>query len=136
MAPYKTTRSTIVDLGNINLGLLSKGKEGDNMEKINCMPRYIKVHKLKKPGVVTDRLHRDYEDLRSFDWILMKCGVRKILTLANVVQAVNAYWNGISSSNEGASVKNDDDSLVSYKKYERKMKYAAELQKLWQKNKD
>ena len=77
MAPHKGTRSTV--LGK-SVSFHARSVEGGNVEQIIYTPRYISVQELRKPAVVTDRLRRDYEDLKSFDWILMKCGVRKILT--------------------------------------------------------
>ena len=55
-----------------------------------------------------------YFDLQSFDRISMKCGVRKIMGHADVIQAVNAYWSDeCSDFNASSSNNNDDDTLVS-----------------------
>ena len=113
MAPHKSTRSTPVASSNI-VSFSSKGKEGQNVENIICTPKYITVQELRKPAVVTDRLRRDYFDLQSFDRISMKCGVRKIMGHAYVIQAVNTYWSDeCSDFNASSSNNNDDDTLVS-----------------------
>ena len=78
MAPHKGTRSAVV---GSSVSFHSRGVEGENVEKIICTPRYISVQELWKPAVVTGRLCRDYEYLKSFDRISMKCGVRKILSM-------------------------------------------------------
>ena len=48
----------------------------------------------------------------------MKCGVRKILTSDEVVNAVNAYWSDECTPNTSTTsyVNNEDDSLVSIEK--------------------
>ena len=112
MAPHKSTRFTAVSSSQ-NVSFLSKGKEGENVEQIICTPKYITVQELRKTTVVTDRLHRDYQDLKSFDRVLVKCGVRKILTTIDVIQAVNNYWSGGISDGGTLSINNDNDSLVS-----------------------
>ena len=116
MAPHKGTRSTPT---SSNVSFRAKGPEGENVERIICTPRYISIPELKKPAVVTDRLRRDYGDLKTFDRISMKCGVRKILTSDEVVNAVNAYWSDGYNPNASTSTSyanNEDDSLVSIEK--------------------
>ena len=113
MAPHKNTRVTDVSSSNSNVSFLQGGTEGDNVEHIICTPKYITVQELRKPAVVTDRLHRDYEDLKCYGRISMKGGVRKILTMDEVIQALNAYWGDGTSPNATAAINNDDDSLVS-----------------------
>ena len=55
-----------------------------------------------------------YFDLQSFDRISMKCGVRKIMGHADVIQAVNVYWSDeCSDFNASSSNNDDDDTLVS-----------------------
>ena len=112
MAPHKSTRSTLVNNNNI-VSFSSKKIEGQNVETIICTPKYITVEELKKPAVVTDRLRRDYLDLKCYDRISMKAGVRKILGLSEVIQAVNAYCSAEFNDLNAASNNNDDDSLVS-----------------------
>ena len=128
MAPFKTTRSSNnVPNSNSKVSFLSKGTEGENVEKIICTPKYISVAELKKPAVVTDRLRRDYADLKNFDRISMKCGVRKILNLRQVVDAVNHYQNDEDAVAQipGATAFNhdNDDSLVSTYFYKTKARY-------------
>ena len=113
MAPHKNTRVTDVSSSNSNVSFLQGGTEGDNVEHIICTLKYITVQELRKPAVVTDRLHRDYEDLKCYGRISMKGGVRKILTMDEVIQALNAYWGDGTSPNATAAINNDDDSLVS-----------------------
>ena len=108
--------------------------EGKRVEKIICTPKYIKVHELKKPAVVTDRLRRDFDDLKGFDWVSMKCGVRRLLNAAEVIQAVSAYCNVGSSSNETATFNNDDGSLVSYD-YDGNIKFIVDKRKKIRENK-
>ena len=112
MAPHKSTRSTLVNNNNI-VSFSTKNIEGKNVAIIICTPKYITVEELKKPAVVTDRLRRDYHDLKSFDRISMKCQVRKILSSSETIQAVNAYWNDEFSQLNVTPSNNDDDSLVS-----------------------
>ena len=90
MAPHKSTRSVSVS-SNANVSFSTKSYEGGNVEKIICTPKYITVQELKKSDVVTDRLRRDYHDLKVFGCVLMKAGVRKILSTMDVIQAVNEY---------------------------------------------
>ena len=113
MAPYKTTRLTnVASSGNRNVSFSAKKNEGQNVERIICTPKYVTVHELKKPAVVTDRLRRDYDDLRCYDRLSMKNGVRKILQIDDVVQAVNAYWSDGTSPNASNTFNNDDDSSL------------------------
>ena len=120
MAPHKGTRSTPV---SSNVSFRPKGVEGDNVERVICTPRYITIPELRKPAVVTDRLHRDYGDLKTFDRTSMKCGVRKILTTDEVISAVNVYWSDgcIPNTSINSYANNEDDSLVSIK----------EVRKIW-----
>ena len=71
------------------------------------------MDELKKPAVVTDRLRRDYEDLKIYDRLSMKGGVRTILRMDEVAQTVNAYWNTDSNNSNNSADSNDEDSLVS-----------------------
>ena len=113
MAPHKNKRSSTVS-SNTNVSFSTKTYEGESVEKIICTPKYITVQELKKPAVVTDRLRRDYQDLKSFDRISMKSGVRKILGTVDVVKAVNDYWcDGNYPDSSSLLNSNDDDSLVS-----------------------
>ena len=113
MAPYKTTRITnVASSGNRNVSFSAKKNEGQNVERIICTPKYVTVQELKKPAVVTDRLRRDYDDLRCYDRLSMKNGVRKILQIDDVVQAVNAYWSDGTSPNATNAFNNDDDSSL------------------------
>ena len=127
MAPYKTTRSNNVPNSNSKVSFLSKGTEGENVEKIICTPKYISVAELKKPAVVTDRLRRDYADLKSFDRISMKCGVRKILNLRQVVDSVNNYQqdeDAVAQIPGSTAFSHDNgDSLVSEFCYKMKARY-------------
>ena len=111
MAPHKTRSATVSTSNNVSFS--TKGQEATNVENIICTPRYITVQELRKPAVVTDRLRRDYHDLKSFDRISMKCGVRKILSSSETIQAVNAYWNDEFSPLNVTPSNNNDDSLVS-----------------------
>ena len=115
MAPHKGTRSTPV---SSNVSFHAKGVEGDNVERVICTSRYISIPEVRKPAVVIDRLRRDYGDLKTFDRISMKCGVRKILTSDEVVNAVNAYWSDECTPNTSTTsyANNEDDSLVSIEK--------------------
>ena len=117
MAPSKNTR-TNVSQKRQNLSFCTKGREGENVEKIVCTPKYITVQELKKPAVVTNRLRRDYDDLKLYDRVSMKAGVRKILTTAHVIQAVNTYWMG---NEDGITVlgNSDESSLISTSKIRR-----------------
>ena len=63
--------------------------------------------------MVTDRLRRDCQDLKVFDRVLMKAGVRKILSTIDVIKAVNEYWGGTNAATSSSFLHNDDDSLVS-----------------------
>ena len=113
MAPHKNRKSSTVSSNN-NVSFSTKTYEGESIEKIICTPKYITVQELTKPAVVTDRLRRDYQDLKSFDRISMKSGVRKILGTVDVVKAVNDYWgDGNSPDSSSLLNSNDDDSLVS-----------------------
>ena len=113
MAPHKITRSSTIS-SNTNVSFSTETYEGESVEKIICTPKYITVQELKKPAVVTDRLRRDYQDLKTFDRISMKSGVRKILGTIDVIKAVNDYWgNGKSPDSSSLLNNNDDDSLVS-----------------------
>ena len=113
MAPHKSTRSTSFGSSN-NVSFSSRGKEAENVESIVCTPKYITLCELRKPAVVTDRLRRDYQDLKSFDRVSMKAGVRKILNTSEVIKAVNSYWNGgLDNMSNAVQSNNDDDSLVS-----------------------
>ena len=113
MAPHKNRKSSTVSSNN-NVSFSTKTYEGESIEKIICTPKYITVQELTKPAVVTDRLRRDYQDLKSFDRISMKSGVRKILKSVDVIKAVNDYWgDGNSPDSSSLLNDNDDDSLVS-----------------------
>ena len=103
---------------NNSLSFSSKGREGESVEKIVCTPRYITVEELRKPAVVTDRLRRDYDDLRQFDRVSMKAGIRKILTTSEVVKAVNAYWSGAVDDSTIGGCKNDEEVMVSNIQFE------------------
>ena len=113
MAPHKGTR--LASSNTKSVSFHARGAEGENVERIICTPRYITLQELRKPAVVTDRLRRDYADLAVFDRTSMKCGVRKILTTTQVVNAVNAYWGEEQSPKNAATgfTANEDDSLVS-----------------------
>ena len=62
--------------------------------------------------MVTDRLRRDYENLKQYNRISMKAGVRKILTTTHVIEAVNSYWLGNEGSITGHGT-SDESTLVS-----------------------
>ena len=113
MAPYKTTRATnVASSGNRNVSFSPRGNEGENVERIISTPKYVTVQELRKPAVVTDWLRRDYDDLRCYDRLSMKNGVRKILQIDDVIQAVNAYWSDGTSPNATTAINNDDDSSL------------------------
>ena len=113
MAPYKTTRVTsVASSGNRNVSFSATKNEGENVKRIICTPKYITVQELKKPAVVTDRLRRDYDDLRCYDRLSMKNGVRKILQIDDVIEAVNAYWSDGTSPHATNAFNNDDDSSL------------------------
>ena len=62
--------------------------------------------------MITDRLRRDYQDLKVFDRVSMKADVRKILSTMDVIKAVNEYWGGANAATSSSFLHNDDDSLV------------------------
>ena len=113
MAPFKTTRATnAANSSNSNVSFSPRGTEGENVERIMCTPKYFTVQELRKPVVVTDRLRRDYDDLRCYDRLSMKNGVRKILQIDDVIEAVNAYWSDGTSPHATNAFNNDDDSSL------------------------
>ena len=113
MAPHKTLPKINTSASNSNVSFSARGPEGVNVEHIICTPKYVTMDELKKPAVVTDRLRRDYEDLKIYDRLSMKGGVRTILRMDDVAQTVHAYWNTDSNNSNNSADSNDEDSLVS-----------------------
>ena len=124
MAPRKNTtkNTTATSSTSSHVSFLARGTEGENVERIICTPKYITLDELRKPATVTDRLRRDYQDLKVYDRKSMKGGIQRILKFPDVIKAVNEYWNSPSiNSNKSADSNDEDDSLVSVEKLNENM---------------
>ena len=70
---------------------------------------------MRRSAQVTDKLCRDYLDFAEFDRKSMHGGIRNILKLKEVKDAVTGFWGLNPSNGEKGDDTSDDEKMVSNK---------------------
>ena len=91
-----------------------KSPGGDSVKNILMgRPKYISLDELCKPAQVTDRLRRDFSDLKQYDRNSMKNAVRKMLQTNEIKGAVIQFWDGDGTNGLEGGDEASEDGLVS-----------------------